>query len=1085
MEDLIPELQGFTPRSSASQFAIDPALAGPGPSSSASRARRSGGASQYWDENEEDDYSDEEEEDEEDEDETDAEDEFAAVESAGFGAKRGRKSAGGIMGDDGTVTPGGSLKGKGRAIDQDADEDDENPEELSRLISAIRDSNATTVGGGTALAREFDRSIADELDGFDPDLIEDLSVGIKGRKRKRGKRNGGRRRAGDVEPSPEVKRLLGQANEAYANGELLQAIELLSEVVRIDPIIRASWYTLATIYEELQEKEKAVQCKIVATHLMGARQAAADWAELGRESRDIGLLHQAIYCFTQAVKANKDDVDAMWDRAILLKLSGASIMAIRAFLALLSLLPHDPGVLRELAPLLASTQQYQLATTLLLSAFAYYRQLVPDVTAETVDLLNTYGYSDLETLADFLLLQRNWPEAVRVIRQGVRWLQGRERENGWDAMADDREYDEERKVREGWEKGNTWFELEPTYELDVRLRSRLGLARLGMGWKTEAQHHFDIVTSEDVSQFPELFGAIGEAFYDRGMYEQALDVYQLIAENEETNGPTVWTKIAQCHEATGGWDDARECYENVIDEEPGNVEAKLALAKILEQLNEPARALQLIKEVITARENQDETDSQQGGRRRPWISKEQRAAMRVNRENDERARHAEFASAFERLKELDAAVDAGDEEASNQWLEIATTLVDSFRSTKALYPADFKKKFTGVFRSHRGRRAKKRDLDADVDQMANRLEATLVPEEENAVEETQFRSLGFDGWVDLVLKYSFLLTKAGDVDLAAQVLKHVREASVMRQVRSREEALRFGLVACYVHAGMHNQILDECRWFQNAYALQTEPLRLLLALLASSQSATAAYNEARFQKFFTRQLRMIYNSAVGGGDGKAAGTGEAPSSPAEARKSSAVQGKGKAVEPDDEVGDGDGDFDPDASTWRPTQLSPLYLTVYGCLLNVSQSHQGAIIYLLRAYELDKKQPLINLVLATAYIQRSLSRKTDNRQHQIAQGFAFLEQYRKLRGPCQETEYNLARAFHHLGIQSHAVKHYESVLRTPPIASPDSMALDGDAALDRYASTDYRKTAAYNLATLYTMTGSPELARGVAEKWLAA
>jgi hypothetical protein len=35
-----------------------------------------------------------------------------------------------------------------------------------------------------------------------------------------------------------------------------------------------------------------------------------------------------------------------------------------------------------------------------------------------------FGYSDLETLADFLLVQRNYKEVVRVIRQGVRWLQG-------------------------------------------------------------------------------------------------------------------------------------------------------------------------------------------------------------------------------------------------------------------------------------------------------------------------------------------------------------------------------------------------------------------------------------------------------------------------------------------------------------------------------------------------------------------------------------------------------------------------------------------------------------------------------------
>ena len=165
----------------------------------------------------------------------------------------------------------------------------------------------------------------------------------------------------------------------------------------------------------------------------------------------------------------------------------------------MTLLPHDPGALRQLAPLLADTQQYARATSLLLAAFAHYRSVCPLVSAETVDLLNTYGYSDLETLADFLLVQRNYKEVVRVIRQGVRWLQGREKETGWDAMVDDREYDEERRIRPGWEAGESFFEDEPTHELAVRLRSRLGLARLGLMQLEEAQvratHH---LSSESV-----------------------------------------------------------------------------------------------------------------------------------------------------------------------------------------------------------------------------------------------------------------------------------------------------------------------------------------------------------------------------------------------------------------------------------------------------------------------------------------------------------------------------------------------------------------------------------------------------------
>lgn len=60
---------------------------------------------------------------------------------------------------------------------------------------------------------------------------------------------------------------------------------MLSEVVRIDPGLRAPWFTLATIHEEQGNREKAVMFKIVATHLSSKKAAMTEWAHLGGESR--------------------------------------------------------------------------------------------------------------------------------------------------------------------------------------------------------------------------------------------------------------------------------------------------------------------------------------------------------------------------------------------------------------------------------------------------------------------------------------------------------------------------------------------------------------------------------------------------------------------------------------------------------------------------------------------------------------------------------------------------------------------------------------------------------------------------------
>ena len=183
------------------------------------------------------------------------------------------------------------------------------------------------------------------------------------------------------------------------------------------------------------------------------------------------------------------------------------------------------------------------------------------------------------------------------------------------------------------------------------------------------------------------------------------------------------------------------------------MEAKLVLAKLLEQLGDPSRALQYIKEgagyydahtielrlriadedapaVIARRQAQSE-DGEDGDSRRKksrYTSREERAAARTTRENAERERHAEFVLAFSRLQDLDEAVNSGDDDAIARWLEIASVLVDSFRSTRQLFPGDYRRKFTGVVRNFQGRRGRKtqeQQFDAEADQMANRLERTM------------------------------------------------------------------------------------------------------------------------------------------------------------------------------------------------------------------------------------------------------------------------------------------------------------------------------------------------------------------------
>lgn len=146
---------------------------------------------------------------------------------------------------------------------------------------------------------------------------------------------------------------------------------------------------------------------------------------------------------------------------------------------------------------------------------------------------------------------------------------------------------------------------------------------------------------------------------------------------------------------------------------------------------------------------------------------------------------------------------------------------------------------------------------------------------------------------------------------------------------------------------------------------------------------------------------------------------------------------------------------------------------------------------MRAYALSPKDPIITLSLGIALIQASMQRKTDDRHLQIMQGMMFIFEYVKIRGRCQESEYNMARAFHLLGLTHLAVPHYENVLCLPSrktanikVEKPKSEVYRWPVDEMKYEEededdedeTDLSREAAYNLHIIYVTSGSMSLAQ---------
>jgi general transcription factor 3C polypeptide 3 (transcription factor C subunit 4) len=102
----------------------------------------------------------------------------------------------------------------------------------------------------------------EDMEEFEHDLA--MTTGIGRAKRRKGKSRRGPR---EHPLTPEIKAMLGEANQHYVNREYAEAIQLYQEIVRQDSKVHSAWVNLGMIQEELGNPERALLLKMVAAHL--------------------------------------------------------------------------------------------------------------------------------------------------------------------------------------------------------------------------------------------------------------------------------------------------------------------------------------------------------------------------------------------------------------------------------------------------------------------------------------------------------------------------------------------------------------------------------------------------------------------------------------------------------------------------------------------------------------------------------------------------------------------------------------------------------------------------------------------------
>ncbi|KAH6603389.1 hypothetical protein Trco_008164 [Trichoderma cornu-damae] len=873
---------------------------------------------------------------------------------------------------------------------------------------------------------KFDQSVREFLHSHQGRLESPFPV--RGVTRGRGAR--GPRKA--AKPRGDITARLAKVNQAFLSGDYSKALDLVSEVIRINAETHQAWTALSSIFREQGENARALSAMVYAAHLRPKDVAA--WLECASFALDAisedeaSNLHTARLCYSAALRADPTNLDARLGKATVCHRQGHLAAAISEYSIVLKYHPYDLDIVRKLAEACIDNKNTESAVP---SAIMAYRRYFDYEIENTPSYGADAPWHDIGIYVELIASTGAYAEAIHELKALSRWLVGRLQEQYWDHwQIDDCEWDETDERRSHVPHfHDSLFSPElygPSLPLDLRVR--LAIYRLRLGEEDEAFRHLTWLdpdsprTLDFTTEFPFISYDLAGELAKYGQAQIAIRYLELLRATAEDPDAVLLVQLGRCYLATGQQSTAEECFHAAIDAEEYNIDARIELANMYEKAKEDEEALILAAEAMALKEaqghptssepltkeqlhkfsmkpdhgvrcmtasqtragpRQAKAKSTQTARILPRRYRAKRFANPDKRRQDERSRAIKLSRQYELVRGLKQQIKSGYNDLIPVWLESCKELVDDFRSLKRFYTWDKYLHFLG--RKQLLEQFASEEASTELSQMFERLTRSLAPQGDSLPGPgfDNHQGISFDDWLDLFLDYAIGLS-----------LAHRREEAY--QVSSLSvEALLTELV-CAINTNDEEKCITIARHLMRDGGI-SDSSRMFALLSKLCQSPVSWYTSGPAQKFILRQIKAIDMSYEAAGNNAT----------------------------------GKDDLDQNATAAAKLSMDICLLMLYGHILFTSTSYTYAIGYFLRAWSLDHENAMVNLSLGLAYVHYGLKRQSTNRQYLLLQGQAFISQYVQSgeNEPQRQAEryYNVGRLFQLLGIGYLSLQYYTKAL----------------------------------------------------------
>ncbi|KAI8802941.1 hypothetical protein BJ742DRAFT_526487 [Cladochytrium replicatum] len=585
------------------------------------------------------------------------------------------------------------------------------------------------------------------------------------------------------------------------------------------------------------------------------------------------------------------------------------------------------------------------------------------------------------------------------------------------------------------------------YMIPVEVRVKLGCARLSIGEAEPAMKQFGYLYRVPIGLQHELYFEVGESYLNVGMHREALGIFKALTENEESNTPQTWGKMAYCYQQMNDLEAAVELYLSVIEAMPENTDAKFSLAEIYEELGEDEKAHQLAREIDEITRNFP--------------------AQQTGQSNDERSRKDDAVKAaeealqikanlllLEKVRNLQDRVNK-DKLGRTDYIRTTRLLLSRFQSSKALYPS-----------RRREYKVRKKAAKMTLNEVYQEI-GEVLGKEGSAV--TSFQGIAFTEWFDLFVQCAIALVKDGRPEEAHGLLKSACDANVFYYDNRRKVQLRLLMISIAMQADDWMSVGHHCRWIVTHRPTFNVVYRIYNTAMAGGAGAITAFGCRTAEKFHKRYVKYM--------DQALKKRGPPPALPSSSR----------SANPDEAFINATSDL------W--TEHNPLLLTNYAHIFSVGRTFVKAIEMYTRAYQLCPQDPVLLLSLGVSYLHRAMQRKSENRHLHVVQGMTLIHRYEEaMTGTLEsagqvvtrdlnallrkrEAYYNLARAYHMIGLNHLACQYYEKLLRDEEWGTVTATIQEYSGAVP-----PLQREGAYNYSLLHIASGNPAMALYLLQKF---